>query len=270
MIYIYHCPDFNEIISLVLYDSLIENGIECILNRDIDNHLDELWILTVSFFDIIKWPKRYIVYQTEYFLNIQNELYIKFIKNSIQIWEYSKLNLEYLKTIHNNVIYIPFGYSKSLEIWNDISKENINIKNDVFFLGPETSYRNKIINNLIKDNISVTYFKNLVFGKERERLIASSKICLVIHKEENTPFTQDISRIYPFGAKKIFQICENIEEKNIKSVIYCPIQDLSKKIKYYLENDEERKKNINEVYNEIILNKMSDTIKNNLNLLILK
>ena len=96
MLFIYHAFDFHEIITLVLYESLTKCNIDCTLSRDINNNLNETWILHESHFDLITWPKKYIIYQVAPSFCF-SELYCKFIKNAYQIWEYCEYNIYEIK-----------------------------------------------------------------------------------------------------------------------------------------------------------------------------
>ena len=274
MLYIYHCGDFCEIISLVIYEGLRDNGIECQLSRDVDGHRDDVWVLFCSFFDIIKWPSRYIVYQTEPLLKNYdpNGLYMKFLRQASQVWEYSKANLPIYESVNKNVIYLPFRYSKCLETWNDGKKrqsDQVFPLVDVSFLGHSNDYRRSIISQLKNDGINVVNAKETygeIFGSQREEHLKNSKISLILHKcEEHQAFPQDISRIFTFGAKRYFMISETTEDCAVKSLIQCPLNELSAKIQQYLKDDRRRQRNVDRVYNEIISMRMADEFAKNMN-----
>lgn len=261
-IYIFRCSHFFEIISLVIYESLTKLGFKCVLSREVNNNTDKIWILFNSFYSKYTLPDTYIVYQTEPNISEypKDHTYLDFLKRSSQIWEYSQYNIDFLKSVHNDVLYIPFGYSPCLETWNGVHNMTKNI--DVYFLGPLSGHRRNILNSIKHVNLK---HDHEVFGIEREKKISSSKINLILQKQPNSIFTQDISRVFPLGAKKQFMISEKINDTLIDSVIQCDIKDLNDRIRYYLNNEDERKKNIENVYNEILDNAMSDTFQKNIN-----
>lgn len=275
MLYIFHCGDFCEIISLVLFEALKENGIQCELSRDISGHPDDTWLLFCFFFDIIKWPKKYIVYQTEPMLKAysSDNLYIKFLRGASQIWEYSQYNLPFLKTLSNDVIYMPFRYAHCLETWNEpggkIEGGQPPAKPQVYFIGHPTDYRKKIIEKLRKEGLEVVFPAEkqlLVFGQEREKQIKNAKVNLVLHNNERySPFPQDISRIFTFGAKRCFMISEPIGECAVKSLIQCQVDELPQKIKFYLLDENLRKENAEALYQEIRTMTMASEIQKNRN-----
>lgn len=264
MLYIFHCPDFPEIISLVLYEALLSNNIPCQLSRDTNNHQNNIWLLFCSNFNRIKLPKKYIVYQTEPVNNRQGDYY-NFLYNAIQIWDYSKRTVNFFSKVNKDVIYLPFRYSPCMEIWNDKPISTDIIGDDVLFIGYPSAYRNAIIDNLKGNNIKVNYVSN-VNGADREALIRKAKINLVLYKcEEHYSYSQDVSRIFPTGSKRAFMISTTLGECPIPSIIQCPVDQLLEKILFYLNNEEARLQNIEAVYQEIKSLTMADELKTNIN-----
>lgn len=265
MIYIYITCDFHEIISLVIYEVLTSLNIKCCLSQDLNNNQDKLWIFTESYFNLLKWPKRYIVYQVAP-LNIVSQEYINFIKGAFQVWEYSDINLETTKSLNNNTLYIPFRYSKCIEKWHNI--DEIPEKDiDILFIGYVTEYRESIFNELNKRNINIIIAPPCSFKKNRELLIKRSKIQLILSRcEDFSKYNQDISRIIIHSSRKDFCICYKIKDCCIKSMIQInDFDDLIDKINYYCNNENERNENINNVYNEVLNMKMEDIFKYNIN-----
>ena len=266
MLYIFHGLDFMEIVSLVLMKSLEDNKIECVLSRDVENNKDKTWLFNISLFDKINWPDKYIVYQTEPFFMI-GHLYKQFLNGALQVWEYDLENINSIKLINNNTIYMPFRYHNFIESWyrNDsIIEKDI----DVSFIGYITPYRQMIINELKKRNINVIIGGGFQFN--RDRFIKRSKINLVLNRVGDfSTFPQDISRYFILGPKKDFMLCYTNKGCCVENIIQSEnFDDLVDKINYYLKNDFERNENVEKVYNEVINMKMSDVIKENINLLV--
>ncbi len=296
MIYIYSCGDFCQILSLVLHEALTANGIECQLSRNISQHLDSVWILFCYHHDMItSYPKNYIAYQTEPALECYDmtSTYIQFLKGARQVWEYSRTNLPFYSSIQNgvvvhpNVVYMPFRYATCLETWNqpqsletklrrkrrDFKEEKYQKPDesesiyDVCFIGHLTNYRLEILNHLKAEGVNVGIITG-VFGQDRERILERSKIHLILQNNERyAVYPQDISRIFPFGAKRYFMISEPIGECPIGSLVQCPIDQLVPTIRFLLQSSEYRKQNVEAVYQDISAMTMSAEILKNLDLI---
>jgi hypothetical protein len=256
MLYIYHCGDFFEIISLTLYEALQANEIPCQLCRNVDEHLDDVWILFCSFFDLITLPQKYIVYQTEPMISSygQNSPYMKFLRGAKQIWEYSKLNYDYLKKhplcVDQDIIYLPFRYAHCMETWNQPDCEG-DESIDVLLVGAPTTHR-KIILEKLRDQGFVVMLNHGLFGKAREQLIRNAKINLILHKTADcSSYPQDISRIFPIGAKRCFMISETLKDCPVSSLIQSQTSDLVETIRSALSDREFRQQNIEAVYHEV-------------------
>lgn len=256
-----------EIISLVLYESLTNCGIECVLSRDVGNNMDKLWIFTISRFDLIPVPQRYIFYQTEPKTMIGTKLR-DFISNAIQVWEYCDNNLEFVTTINKNTIYMPFRYTECLETWNKIN--SFEKKTDILFIGHITEYRKSILNEL-KNHFDIKIIPDMVFGQEREIEIKQSKIILVLNRfEDYSLYPQDISRVFIHGSKKDFFICYKYIN-TISEHINCSntIEQLIENIHFFIKNDDKRQENTDFIYSDIIKMKMTEIIDKNMEKLII-
>lgn len=264
MLYIYHCPDFFNIISLVMYEALQANDIPCILSREVNHFPDETWLLFNAMYDCIKKPKKYIVYQTEPVTSKGS--YYDFVCGAIQVWDYSLRGYNFFSLVHNNVIYLPFRYAKCLETWNDDDKYIYNEpSDDVLFIGFNTDYRTSVINNIRSQGIKVNYVSGLGVSPLREKLIRNAKINLILQKTpDHYGYSQDIARLFPTGSKRAFMISVQLGECPLSSLVQCSIDELSEKIKYYLNNEDARKKNIEDVYQEIKSLTMANEIKKNM------
>ena len=264
-IFIYHCHNFCEIISLVIYEALRDNEISCQLSRDVENHPDDIWILFCHWFDRYKKPKRYIVYQTEPTIyNYHKDTpYLKFLFESSQIWEYSRQNMPFLQKFYKGeVFYLPFRYAKCLETWNEPCGSLEIPMTDVYFIGNMTGDRQEIIKTLQEHGIQITYPLQQIWGKEREKQVKNARINLILHAYKRyRSFPQDISRIFPFGAKRCFMISELIDDCEIHSLIQCPSEQLPEKINFYLQNESYREQNIEQLYREIRSLTMANEIK---------
>lgn len=110
--------------------------------------------------------------------------YVELMRN-FELWDYSHLNIEYLDSLGIKAKYCEIGYASCLSRIKPLEIEDI----DVLFFGSLNERRLKIIDDLKKSGINVVVTSNL-YGKERDDLIARSKLVLNIH----------------FYAAKIFEI----------------------------------------------------------------
>ena len=121
-------------------------------------------------------------------------LYKQFLNGALQVWEYDLENINSIKLINNNTIYIPFRYHNFIESWykNDsIIEKDI----DVSFIGYITPYRQMIINELKIRGINVIIGGGFQFN--RDIFIKRSKINLVLNRVGDfSTFPQDISRYF--------------------------------------------------------------------------
>jgi hypothetical protein len=257
---VYHCGNFCEIISLVIHESLKNLGYEPKLTKKIDKYPNDTWILFCYHHDIIfnRLPKKYIVYQTEpdFRAYTDDSMYKKFVLGARHIWEYSDVNMKSLceNTSQPLISYVPFGYSRILESWNQFGlkiKKSIDMRYDLAFVGFMTPYRRQIIVKLQR-HFNVFASDN-IWGRELSALQGNARIHLILAKSpEYRVFTQDISRVFPLGSKKCFILSELIPSR-INAVVKCDADsdDLIDTIKKYLANDTLRINCINTVYSEI-------------------
>lgn len=273
IIYIFHCPNFFEIISLNLKLALEKLGFKCQLARDVKKRHEMLWVLFVARYDLIldKLPLNYIVYQTEPLIGQYptEHTYIQFLRGATQIWEYSQSNMDFLRSIHKSVFYVPFRYTSYLETWNEPTEPynvfNVHANDDpqqpICFLGHKTDYRQKVIQQLRQRGININW-PDGVFGQSREQLLKSYAIHLVLPSQEHyKDCPQDISRIFPLGAKRHFMISQTIGECPIKSLVQCSIEHMVDQIVLYATHPTWRYRQIELVYQEIKMLHMSDQLK---------
>lgn len=258
MLYIYRCADFMEIVSLVIFEALTDLGVECCLSTDVDRLNESSWLLFVSMFDRIQTPKHYIVYQTEPYMEGEQEdsLYFIFLKKAIQVWDYSQVNCDVLRKRGLDCLYVPFCYSRCMEIWNMPKDTPGDRPIDVLFIGNTTDHREKIIQNLSEflsknGKTSDFFMGSTLRGLEREKRIMSAKIHLVLQKTlDYSQFPQDISRIYLLAAKKCFMIRENFFSTLDSVEIAANVDEIKLKIMKFLESPDLIEQNVEKVYNE--------------------
>jgi tetratricopeptide (TPR) repeat protein len=113
--------------------------------------------------------------------------YIDLLRRTI-VWDYSVDNAQVLSSmIGHEVLHVPLGYVPQ---FTRISKQEEDI--DVLFYGWPKPRRQAVLDDLIKRGLNV-HGVNGVYGTERDRLIARSKVVLNIHG--NLPGAFEIVRV---------------------------------------------------------------------------
>ena len=109
---------------------------------------------------------------------------------NFETWDYSDKNIEtFLKHGITRVKKLELGYQKELN--RIVSSDNQDI--DVLFYGSHAERRNKIINDLSAEGLNVKAVFG-VYGKERDDLIARSKLILNFHHYNSHIF--EIVRVF--------------------------------------------------------------------------
>lgn len=117
--------------------------------------------------------------RNEYKIMLQNML-----DNNMTIFDYSIENIKLLNN-NENMLYFPYQYNHQ-EI--NILKNNINIATEKLFdvacIGCPSQRRESVCKKLAQKGVRILYNNNL-WGEMRDKVIASCKILLNIHYNEN-------------------------------------------------------------------------------------
>jgi SAM-dependent methyltransferase len=158
-----------------------------------------------------------------------------------QIWDYDQRNLEYWKQLHCAYapLHVPVGYVPELKRIASSPRQDI----DVLFYGSLNPRRNQILNALKDAGVKVHAVFG-VYGKDRDDLIARSKIVLNIHFYESKVF--EIVRVSYLlaNSKAVVTECSadtEIDEGLSDAVLGLPYDRLVEGCRLLLENDEERR-----------------------------
>lgn len=187
MLYIYYNNNvFVELannLKSIFPNSHLINNINPSLEYSFDDDLYIMFGMNDYTEDII--PKNYIVYQLEQTTAQDeskwfSERYLTYLKNSIEIYDYSYLNFDYFisKGEDYNISLKPFGFikkEKSISLMLNNKKEF-----DVLFIGSLNDRRNKILNEL-KKTLKVHICTNTFSDDEIINLLSKSKVLLNIH-----------------------------------------------------------------------------------------
>ena len=187
-------------------------------------------------------PENTIIFNTEQIESITENWKKKILnlaKKNIIFWDYSQYNLDYLsKTINIKGKLFQIGYQKELNRINHNIDKNI----DVLFYGSINARREHIINKLKDRKINVkTLFG--VYGKERDDLIAKSKLILNMHMYESKIF--EIVRVFYLLSNSIPVLTEVGSDTKFNNdfldlVCKSTYENIEKNIIYLLENDKKR------------------------------
>jgi hypothetical protein len=255
-IFIYYNDDtFAEIARSVHYqmDKIMKdmdkiNRVPVILTSRIDikdANDRNLFIMLGLNNEIPLLPPKYVAYQFEQTGNANSwftENYLSKLKGAVEIWDYSIVNIQYLRKTYPNlpiIRYVPLGFSPTLcQIKNKSDKLY-----DILFYGSANPRRDQIIRNLRNAGFRVYYGEFSCWNEDRNRLIADSKIVLNLHYYPNPVL--ETSRISFLVANSAFVISEPsldpILDKEYKNyVIFSDSKNLVETCRYYLDHPEQR------------------------------
>ncbi|WP_330205252.1 tetratricopeptide repeat protein [Cyanobacterium sp. Dongsha4] len=156
------------------------------------------------------------------------------------IWDYSLSNIAQLqKWGINNIQHLPIGYHPCLTCIPNNENQDI----DVLFYGSINEHRQEIIDSLKEEGIKVEALFG-VYGEERNRYIARSKIVLNMHFYEAQVF--EIVRVSHLLANRVFVISEkgnNFQEESYfqEGLVFCNYEDLVSTCIEYLKRERDRK-----------------------------
>lgn len=124
------------------------------------------------------------------------------------IWDYSEKNIEQLRAMGAlRAVYCPIGYHPSMETIAPSSSEKPETEDiDVLFYGSMNSRRRAILDEIRATGLRVETLFN-VYGEERDRAIARSKVVLNLHYYENPIF--EIFRVSHLLANGRCVVSEN-------------------------------------------------------------
>ena len=187
-------------------------------------------------------PENTIIFNTEQIESITENWKKKILnlaRKNIIFWDYSQYNLDYLsKTINIKGKLFQIGYQKELNRINHNIVKNI----DVLFYGSINTRREHIINKLKDRKINVkTLFG--VYGKERDDLIARSKLILNMHMYDSKIF--EIVRVFYLLSNSIPVLTEvgsdtKFNNDFLDMICKSTYENIEKNIIYLLENDKKR------------------------------
>lgn len=225
-----------------------------------------------------KLPPKYIIFQTEQLLCVNNQVLMNTIKKyylkAEAILELSTKHLTLLKKVNDNVYYFPVSYFKEHKYFLPASsglrtKELLWIGNASMAIPRRISFLKELEASKIKINYypnNDNYWKNTLWGNEKRRLFLESKILLDIGKCEPKEGTTNIIKFQHAFMGKCLVISEKTDDPYINSQIEKFVvfvkspKEMIAQIKYYLKNEDERMKKTNKAYEWFVNTSYKDFI----------
>ena len=241
---------FKEITDV--FNEIIRNkGYECNISKNPDFSCQNIIFGANNIIQAsVEIPENSIIVNLEQLSNESvwlNDKYFDLLKRH-EVWDYSDVNIfHFNKRDIINIKKINIGYSPCLSTLKSLDLSNINKDIDVLFYGCMNERRINIYNLLSKNHNINVVFKNNVYGKDRDQLIARSKIVLNVHFYDSKIL--EIIRISHLLANNTFVISEDggdldINKKEYEywndAVIFVKYDNLVDTIIKYLKDDNSR------------------------------
>jgi len=184
-----HWPAYQDVAEVVMRGFAML-GYEAIMTSDIGNISGRAIVIgahVMSFEQAEGLPHKSVIYNTEHvtssWIKREDTLYLQLLRR-YEVWDYNQDNSRYLATIlGKDVKFVRVGYvSQSTRI---DSAPVLDI--DVLFYGSVNARRQVILNGLRSAGLSVHHAFG-VYGRQRDALIARSKVVLNMHYYEPGAF----------------------------------------------------------------------------------
>ena len=182
------------------------------IDNDAKNILIGFHLLDIKY--VSQLPKNSILINAEQFLGGTpwNENILHWIQ-SFEVWDYSTQNIEFFKAQGiENIKYLELGYQSELSRIEIKAVQDI----DVLFYGSINDRRAKVLDALKNSGLNVhTIFG--IYGKDRDDLIARSKLVLNLHYYDSEIF--EVVRVFYLLSNSIPVVGE-INPSTVVSDVY--------------------------------------------------
>ncbi len=203
----------------------------------------------------------------------------KWIRKSIPYYDFYFIPKKFLldklkKSGAQNVFFIPCGYDPEIHFPVEVKdpKEKEYYGSDIAFIGTWDKEREWWLSHLINYNLKIwgndwdrankklqeKWMEKPAYAEEFAKICNSSKIILNIIRKQD--YSSHNMKTFEIPACKGFLLSNFSEEaneffpENIAAVYYRDVDDLKNKINYFLQNEKERGKIIENAYNLLINN----------------
>lgn len=179
-----------------------------------------------------------------------------------RVWDYSPQNIKQWNAMGctQRPVLVPLGYVPELSRIPSSKAQDI----DVLFYGSLNQRRIRIVKALQDAGVTVrTLFG--VYGRERDELIARSKLVLNVHFYDAKIFeVVRVSYLLANSKAVVTECCPDpgLEEDLASGVMSCPYDSLVEKCLSLLKNDEERRKLENRGFQWFSQRKESEILSN--------
>lgn len=158
------------------------------------------------------------------------------------VWEYAPSNMDILSRAGISAHYTPIGYVPEMTLYPPSKAPEY----DVCFIGTLNDRRRECLQALFREGMRV-YFKNAVYGAERDLAAANSKICLNVHYY--VPAIFEIQRVSYWLANQCFVVSEDCgrqeyfnEPDGKGGIVYTPYTHIVDTCLKYVQDEEARRK----------------------------
>jgi hypothetical protein len=208
------------------------------IDNDAKNILIGFHLLDIKY--VSQLPKNSILINVEQFLGGTpwNENILHWIQ-SFEVWDYSTQNIEFFKAQGiENIKYLELGYQSELSRIEIKAVQDI----DVLFYGSINDRRAKVLDALKSSGLNVhTIFG--IYGKDRDDLIARSKLVLNLHYYDSEIF--EVVRVFYLLSNSIPVVGEInpatlVSDVYKNSVLGVPYQELVNACIRLIKDDQAR------------------------------
>ena len=176
----------------------------------------------------------YIVYQLEQLSDSEgwySDSKLRILENAVDVWDYSRENIVFLSSHGIRAKYLLPGYHPALEQIANRDDKDI----DVLFFGSINERRKKVLNELVARGVKVkTLFG--VYGKQRDEVIAGSKVILNMHFYDASIF--EAVRVSYLLNNRCFVVSEESSDcpYNGVDMALCAYENIAETCSGYLGN----------------------------------
>jgi len=187
-------------------------------------------------------PADTIFFNTEQIGGLGNPLWISRIRHFLShfpSWDYSEENIRRLKDSGiGGTRLFKFGHHPKLNRISNSEAKDI----DILFYGCHSEARKSLLDSMVSRGMQVTRLQG-VFGAERDKYIARSKIVLNLHLYETKVF--EIVRVHYLmnNGKAILSQCDSnsrVDPKYSNGLTLAPYDDLISTAQKILDSEHER------------------------------